>query len=202
MTTLTVAGDGPLESKLKEHAASLGLGPSVRFPGFLQQPQLKEEFEQAHIFVHPSQMGADGNREGIPNALLEAMAQGLPVVATQHGGIPEAVENGVSGRLLDEGDAAGIAAALLDYFQQPEMLRAAGRAARLAAERSYSQEKQVEAISRLYGQGLAVLRRVAVVIAPMQFPFRSFLAVVGRWLAGGHRRSHCSGQRPAESAHH
>ncbi len=152
--TLTFAGDGLLESELKQRADRMGLNQRVRFTGFLSQEALRAEFDRAHVFVHPSQVGADGNREGVPNALLEAMATGLPVVATRHGGIPEAVQDNVSGRLLDEGDASGIADALERYFDQPETLLAAGQAARSAVETGFSQEQQVIEVSRQYREVL------------------------------------------------
>ena len=152
--TLTLAGDGPLEQKLRATVSRLGLDGCVRFTGFISQQDLETEYQRAHVFVHPSQTAADGNREGVPNALLEAMAAGLPVVATLHGGIPEAVQDGVSGRLLDEGDAAGIAEALLAYFENPESLSAAGKAAYEGVKRAFSQERQVSEISRLYREVL------------------------------------------------
>ncbi|MEZ5329325.1 MAG: glycosyltransferase [Verrucomicrobiales bacterium] len=158
--TLTFAGDGPLKSELKQTADRLGISQRVRFTGFLSQEALHAEFDRAHVFIHPSQVGADGNREGVPNALLEAMATGLPVVATRHGGIPEAVEDGVSGRLLDEGDAAGIASALEEYFVQPETLQAAGLAARIAVDQHFSQEQQVNEVSRQYREVLQLSSRL------------------------------------------
>ena len=78
-------------------------GSSV-VPGFVSQENLREIYYDSHIFLHPSETGADGNQEGVPNSMLEAMASGLPVFATEHGGIPEAIENGVSGILVPERD--------------------------------------------------------------------------------------------------
>src|SRR4030095_8858746 len=72
--------------------------------------------------VAPSQRGHDGNQEGIPNSMLEAMASGLPVFATHHGGIPEAIQNAISGVLVPEGDHEKLAAALLDAAQDPGFL--------------------------------------------------------------------------------
>ena len=79
-------------------------------------------------FVHPSQTGRDGNQEGIPNSMLEAMATGLPVFATEHGGIPEAIENGVSGVLVPERDDEALARALLKAAQDPDLLSRIARA--------------------------------------------------------------------------
>ena len=158
---LTFAGDGPLGVDLKKRVASLGLSGQVQFKGFLSQEALFAEYKRAHVFVHPSQVGSNGNREGVPNSLLEAMAAGLPVVATTHGGIPEAVADGVSGRLLEEGDASGIAGALGDYFECPEKLQAAGAAARQTVEREFSQQRQVAEISKLYREVLQCQRSIS-----------------------------------------
>ena len=73
---------------------------------------MREVYYASHIFLHPSETGSDGNQEGIPNSMLEAMATGLPVFATKHGGIPEAIENGVSGILVPERDHEALVATL------------------------------------------------------------------------------------------
>ena len=88
---------------LVARARELGVGDRVFFPGFVSQSELRELFYGSHIFLHPSERGADGNQEGVPNSMLEAMASRLPVLATEHGGIPEAIEHGQSGILVPEG---------------------------------------------------------------------------------------------------
>jgi colanic acid/amylovoran biosynthesis glycosyltransferase len=120
--TLTIAGEGPLRNDLGREAAELGVAEKVFFPGFVSQEQLRELFYQAHIFLHPSLTGPDGNQEGVPNSMLEAMASGLPVFATEHGGIPEAIENGRSGILVPENDDDALASALLERVTNPEGL--------------------------------------------------------------------------------
>jgi glycosyltransferase involved in cell wall biosynthesis len=119
---LTIAGEGPLLGELQKLAGELNIDNRVSFKGFVSQEQLREIYDESHIFVHPSQTGHDGNQEGIPNSMLEAMASGLPVFATQHGGIPEAIENGVSGVLVPERDHEKLAAALLDAVKDPGSL--------------------------------------------------------------------------------
>src|SRR5215469_14015513 len=91
--TLRIAGEGPLLRELEMLARELKIAKRVSFTGFLSQEQLREIYYRSHIFLHPSQIGRDGNQEGIPNSMLEAMAAGLPVFATEHGGIPEAIEH-------------------------------------------------------------------------------------------------------------
>ena len=126
---LTLAGDGPLRQELEEAARAAGLSDRVSFPGFLHQDALRELIYSAHLFLHPSETPPDGNREGVPNALLEAMASGLPVLATHHGGIPEAVTHGKSGFLVAEGDALALARAALDVMESPAVYAGMARAA-------------------------------------------------------------------------
>src|SRR5919197_466999 len=119
---LTIAGEGPLLGQLQNLARELNVEGNVSFTGFISQEQLREIYYASHIFLHPSQTGQDGNQEGIPNSMLEAMASGLPVFATQHGGIPEAIENGVSGILVPEHDVGALSAALLQSAQDRQLL--------------------------------------------------------------------------------
>ena len=80
-----IAGEGPLRQELEQLVAQLNLRSAVIFAGFLNQSELRDLFERAHVFMHPSELPPDSNQEGIPNSMLEAMASGLPVVATRHG---------------------------------------------------------------------------------------------------------------------
>lgn len=81
----TIAGEGPMRAELEELTRELGVQNRVCFAGFLSQERLRAAFYESHIFLHPSELGADGNQEGVPNSMLEAMASGLPVFATRHG---------------------------------------------------------------------------------------------------------------------
>lgn len=121
-STFVIAGEGPLRVELEAQARSLGIADKVSFVGFVSQAQLREVFYCSHIFLHPSERGADGNQEGIPNSMLEAMASGLAVFATEHGGIPEAIEHGRSGILVREADSDALAGALLDAASHPTQL--------------------------------------------------------------------------------
>ena len=120
--TLTIAGEGPLLEELQNLARDLKIERHVSFTGFISQQKLREIYYRSHIFLHPSHTGRDGNQEGIPNSMLEAMASGLPVFATDHGGIPEAIENGVTGVLVPERDEKALAQALVDAARHPEFL--------------------------------------------------------------------------------
>src|SRR3954464_8991753 len=155
--TLTIAGEGPLLSKLQKFARESGIADRVSFTGFVSQGQLREIYYRSHIFVHPSQSGRDGNQEGIPNSMLEAMATGLPVFATQHGGIPEAIENGVSGILVPERDHEALSEALLSSVQDRQLL---GRLARNGADvvvQKFDQQKQIRRLEDVYLRMIATL---------------------------------------------
>jgi glycosyltransferase involved in cell wall biosynthesis len=121
-TTLTIAGEGPLLGHLQKLAGELKIDNRISFTGFISQEQLRDLYYGSHIFLHPSETGPDGNQEGIPNSMLEAMASGLPVFATEHGGIPEAIEHGMSGVLVPEHDEEELAWALLNAVEDPHFL--------------------------------------------------------------------------------
>ena len=146
----TIAGDGPLRGQLEEVARELGVQDRVHFAGFLTQTQLRTAFSDSHIFLHPSELGADGNQEGVPNAMLEAMASGLPVFATFHGGIPEAIEHGKSGILVDEGDHGALAAALLEWTSRCQDLARLAQAGAHAVAVNFEQRAQVRALEDIY----------------------------------------------------
>jgi glycosyltransferase involved in cell wall biosynthesis len=120
--TLTIAGEGPLLGELQELARQLKIDSRISFTGFISQEQLRGLYYESHIFLHPSETGLDGNQEGIPNSMLEAMASGLPVFATEHGGIPEAVKHGGSGVLVPERDDEELAWALLNAVEDRHFL--------------------------------------------------------------------------------
>jgi colanic acid/amylovoran biosynthesis glycosyltransferase len=147
---LTIAGEGPMLEELKELTRRLKIADRVMLPGFLAPEKLREVYYSSHIFLHPSETGSDGNQEGIPNSMLEAMATGLPVFATDHGGIPEAIENGVSGILVAERNYEALSKALLDAAQNPDLLkRLARNGANVVAEK-FDQRKQIQRLEEIY----------------------------------------------------
>ena len=132
-----VFGDGPLRPRLQALAGELGIAEMVRFVGRQGQAAIREGLDRSDILVAASVTAADGDEEGIPNVLKEAMASGMPVVGTRHAGIPELIEDGVSGRLVAERDETALAAALARLAAEPERWPAMGRAGREKVEREY-----------------------------------------------------------------
>ena len=153
--TFMIAGEGPLQGDLQSLARELGIASSIRFVGFLSQAELREQLYEAHIFLHPSELGVDGNQEGIPNSMLEAMASGLPVFATNHGGIPEAIESGVSGILVAERDSEALAQALFDWTRRPEALTCLAKVGADAVAAKFEQGAQARALENFYFEALA-----------------------------------------------
>lgn len=147
---LVLAGQGPLENELRRLAASHTL--PVQFPGFLQGPELTRLYHSAHLFLHPSITTPSGDREGIPNAMLEAMATGLPVVATLHGGIPEAVQDGVTGLLVPERSPQALAAALETFASQPAFFTQASASASAAVREKFDLRKTCALLESFYDE--------------------------------------------------
>ena len=152
--TFTIAGEGPMEGELKKLAAELGVSARVQLAGFLPEVTLRALFYEADVFLHPSEMGLDGNQEGVPNSMLEAMATGLPVIATEHGGIPEAVENGVSGFLAPERDDREMAQAMKQLAARPEVYARMSRAAAAAVAAKFELTAQIRVLEDCYEEAI------------------------------------------------
>jgi glycosyltransferase involved in cell wall biosynthesis len=143
---VVLVGDGPIAGELKRLAAPLG---RVEFTGWLANDELRRRMRGALTVCVPSLPGSDGDSEGLPNVVLEAMAAGVPVVASAHAGIPEAVAHQGTGLLVPPGEAAALAGALRQLVEDPALRRSLGARARdAAAERfcAIAQSRRLEAI--------------------------------------------------------
>jgi glycosyltransferase involved in cell wall biosynthesis len=142
--TLDVAGDGPLEAALKARAGQDDLAGATRFLGGLSHDAVREAMRASDAVVLASRVAEDGDRDGIPVSLMEAMAAGVPVVATAVSGIPELITPG-TGRLAPPGDAAALAEAIREtLLAAPDVRCAQTRAARSRIEAEFDMAKIVE----------------------------------------------------------
>ena len=165
-----IAGDGPLRPDLERLIQDLRLDARVRLLGWVDGEQISRLLKDAHVLVAPSVTAEDGDQEGIPNVLKEAMATGMPVVSTWHGGIAELVEDGVSGFLVAERDVDALTDRLAYLADHVETWPALGRAGRTKVERQFDIERLNDRLVELYRQllrnGTAVSgqdRRMALV---------------------------------------
>ena len=127
---LVMVGDGPLRAAARRLAEQLDLEGVVTFPGLATRQQVLDWMRVARAFVQHSRVAPDGDSEGSPVAVMEAQLCGLPVIATRHAGIPEVVQHGRSGLLVEEGDVAGMASAMASLAHDPaeaDLLGACGR---------------------------------------------------------------------------
>jgi glycosyltransferase involved in cell wall biosynthesis len=135
--TLRIVGDGPLRPELERRIAERGLGDRVKLVGPRTHDELPAEFAAAHIVVVPSITDASGDRDGLPNVVLEAMSSARPVVASDVGAVSSAVVDGRTGVLVPPGDAHALAGALEFLVDQPDMRERLGREARARVEADF-----------------------------------------------------------------
>jgi colanic acid/amylovoran biosynthesis glycosyltransferase len=148
--TLTIAGDGPRRSSLERLATELQLEDKIQFTGFVSQSALLTLYQESHFFLHPSEQTPNGDQEGVPNSLLEAMATGLPCLTTRHGGIPEAVTHLESGILVPESDLAGLEH-WLDRLATDDALRdSLGKQAAQTIKAKFDLTSQIEKLEEIY----------------------------------------------------
>lgn len=131
---LTLIGGGTLLERSRAEVSASGLSDRVCLTGWIDNAALPERLSHADVFVLPS------HAEGMPNSLIEAMASGLPAIATPVGAIRDTLEDGVAGTIVPVGDAEALAAAMLKYCDHPSIIDAQSRAARQAiAERHHTE---------------------------------------------------------------
>jgi glycosyltransferase involved in cell wall biosynthesis len=141
--TVLVVGDGPYRDPLDRHLAALGLAGGVRFAG--QQEDVVPWFQALDLFTLPSY-----GEEGVPQAIMQAMACGIPVVSTTVGAIPEAVDDGVTGRIVAPRDAAALAATLAVLRDDPALRARYGAAAHARAQRDFGIDRMLVRMEALF----------------------------------------------------
>lgn len=149
-----IIGDGPLKEDFQKLIAELNVSHIVKLLGWKQQQEIIEILDNCHIFIAPSVTAADGNQDAPVNTLKEAMAMGLPVISTFHGGIPELVEDGISGFLVPERDAEAIAEKLSYLIAHPQVWEQIGHAGRKRVEDKYDMNKLNDELVAIYQQML------------------------------------------------
>jgi len=115
-----IVGEGPMRGELEAEIRVLSLQEIITLCGVLPHDKVIDLYHQATIFVLPAILGANGDRDGIPNVILEAMASGLPVISTRHSGIPEVIEDGYNGLLVPPADDIALATAMAKLFEDPQ----------------------------------------------------------------------------------
>lgn len=144
-----IIGEGPDRSALEEEIRRLQLQDTVQLEGAMTHKHLLQYYRQATLFVLPCLVTAAGDRDGIPNVILEAMAAQLPIVSTTISGIPEAVTDGVNGVLVEERNPAALANALQELLENPEKVRDMGRAGRERVCRQFSLQHNIRTLKEL-----------------------------------------------------
>jgi glycosyltransferase involved in cell wall biosynthesis len=143
---LVVVGDGPLRARLEALAVEAGVGERVLFTGGVPQARVREIVRQADVFV------LNSSYEGLPHVVLEAMAEGVPVVATDAGGTGELVEHGVTGLLVEVGNGEALVAAIRAVLDDPATARRLREGAARALETRFSYAAMVADTERLLAE--------------------------------------------------
>ena len=146
---LELVGEGPLRGRLEELARRLGIGARVSFRGGLTEPQVAAALDAADLFVLPSVVAANGQMEGVPVALMEALACGLPTVASRLSGVPELVRDGETGVLAEPGDVGSLREALRVAITDPVAARRRAEAGRRLVESEFDLQRSAGRLAAL-----------------------------------------------------
>jgi colanic acid/amylovoran biosynthesis glycosyltransferase len=150
-----IIGDGPLKPDLELLIKKLNVRNSVRILGSQEQNKVIEIMDTSHLFMLPSVTASDGDQEGIPVVLMEAMAVGLPVISTIHSGIPELVEDGLSGFLVPEKDETALFERLKYLVENSHRWPEMGHHGRKIVEAHYDINLLNDKLVKIYEQLLA-----------------------------------------------
>jgi glycosyltransferase involved in cell wall biosynthesis len=150
-----IVGTGEQETRLLERASALKLGGTVAFAGGLHQHRVKELVAGAAVFAAPCVVGADGNRDGLPTVLLEAMALGTPCVSTDVTGIPEILADGITGLMVAQHDPAALAGALEQLLGAADLRVRLAERARALIEADFDVRAQTARLRELFAEAIA-----------------------------------------------
>ena len=154
-----IVGYGEEHDRLAGLISRHGLNDAVQLAGKMTQDELIDLYRSASVFALPCQVASDGDRDGIPNVLLEAMAMELAVVSTSVSGIPEVIQNGINGLLVKPGDAAVLATAIGSVLDDPALCSRLGAAGRHTVATMFCSEANLQTVRQLL---LAASRGVGV----------------------------------------
>ena len=158
---LVHVGGGPALAGLKASAAAAGIAERIAWLGPRDQAAVLDHYREADLFVLPCRVTGDGDRDGLPNVLVEAQSQGLACLSTEVGGVPELIEDGVNGRLVPPDDPGALAEALGALIADPDRRRALGRAGQQRVARDFDSAASLDALARLFRGGGAVVDQAA-----------------------------------------
>ncbi|HEY0627152.1 MAG TPA: glycosyltransferase family 4 protein [Allosphingosinicella sp.] len=142
-------GGGPLLAKLQAHARSLGLEDRIEWHGVETRAVVVERYRSCDLFVLPSREGSDGDRDGLPNVLMEAQSQGLACLSTRFSAIPELIEDGVTGILVPPADVEALTTALERLIRQADLREALGEAGFHRVRSAFQAEAGIAEIAAL-----------------------------------------------------
>jgi glycosyltransferase involved in cell wall biosynthesis len=146
---LTHIGGGALADRLAAEAARLGLSERIDWRGAQAQAEVLAAYRRSDLFVLASRIAPDGDRDGLPNVLMEAQSQGLACLATEVAGIPELIRDGETGWLVPPNEAAPLAAALSDLIGDPARRQALGQAGAARVRAVFDAAAQIDALADL-----------------------------------------------------
>ena len=147
-------GGGELLDRLRRQARELGLGERVHWRGALAQTEVLEQYRDADLFVLPSRISADGDRDGLPNVLMEAQSQGLACLSTDISGIPELILHAETGWLIEQQSVPELARALDALIRDPALRKRLGEAGCARVRRDFSLDSGIETLDRRLQQTL------------------------------------------------
>ena len=150
-----IVGDGPLRAELEAQIRRHSLENTVILCGALGHDEVLEHYRAATVFALPCITAADGDRDGIPNVIIEAMAMELPVISTLHSGIPEAVRDGWTGVLVAPQDPPSLTIALARLLDDPDTCKRMGRRGRQVVAEKFDVATNAKALLTRFGQGMA-----------------------------------------------
>ena len=153
-------GGGPLGARMRRRARALGIAERITWRGALVQDELLAEYRAADLFALACRVARDGDRDGLPNVLMEAQSQALACVATRVSAIPELINDGGTGLLATENDVPALAAALAALVRSPERRRALGDAGQARVRAQFAAAANFERLAVRFGLGPAHADRV------------------------------------------